>query len=257
VRLRDLWRNRAIIRIVAARDFKVKYKQSLLGPLWVALQPLLLLLAFIVAFRGIGNVRTSGVPYAVFALAGLTAWSFFQAAMTIGTSSLISNSNFVRYTSCPRVAFPAAAVIASVPMFVVTAAGTIVAAALTGHLSPRVLLLPFGFVWLLLLTAGVVATSCSLAVRYRDVINALPFLLQVGMFLAPVGYSLAGLSPTLRRIVEINPLTGLIEALRWMLLSGYRPTLGPVVLSLAVSAVLLVVGWRLFTRRETTVADEI
>lgn len=257
MRLRDLVRDAAIIRIVAARDFKVKYKQSLLGPLWVVLQPLLLLLAFLVAFKGLGNVQTSGIPYAVFALAGLTVWSYFQAALTIGTSSLISNINFIRYTSCPRAVFPAAAVIASLPAFGVTALGTIVGAALTGHLSPRVLLLPLALFWLILLTAGIVAASCSLAVRYRDVINALPFVLQLGTFLAPVGYSLASLSPTLRRVVEINPLTGLIETVRWMMLSGYSPTLGPVLLSLAVSAVLVVTGWRLFTRRETTVADEI
>lgn len=257
LRVRDLPSHAAVIRVVTARDFKVKYKQSLLGPLWLVFQPLALLLAFLVAFRGLGSVQSSGVPYAVFALVGLTAWAYFQAAMTIGTPSLISNMNFVRYTPCPRTAFPLAAIIAAVPSFAVTAVGAIVAAAATGHLSIRVLLLPIGLAWLLLLTAGIVALAASIAVRYRDVISALPFMLQLGTFLAPVGYSLAGLSPTLRIVVEANPLTGLIETLRWMVLAGYHPSTGPILVSLAATAVLVVAGWLLFSRLETTVADVI
>jgi homopolymeric O-antigen transport system permease protein len=177
--------------------------------------------------------------------------------MTIGTASLISNINFIRYTPCPRAAFPLAAVIASLPSFAVTAAGAVLAAAITGYLSARALMLPLALVWLVLLTAGVVAIACSVAVRYRDVISALPFVMQLGLFLTPVGYSLAGLSPTLRKLVELNPLTGVIETLRWMMLSGYRPVLRPIVFSLVVTVVLAVLGWRLFARRETTVADEI
>jgi ABC-type polysaccharide/polyol phosphate export permease len=257
VKFRELPRDAAVIRVLTARDFKVKYKQSMLGPLWLVFQPLALLLAFLVAFRGLGKVHSSNVPYAVFALVGLSAWAFFQAAMTIGTSSLITNLNFIRYTPCPRVAFPVAAIIAAVPSFVVTAAGAIIGAAATGHLSPRVLLLPFALAWLLLLTAGVVGLASSVAVRYRDVISALPFLLQLGTFLAPVGYSLAGLSPTLRTVVELNPLTGLIEAMRWMMLAGYHASLGPIALSLALTGVLAGAGWAVFTSRETTIADEI
>lgn len=257
LRLRDLGGNASVIRVIAARDFKVKYKQSALGPLWLVFQPLALLLAFLVAFRGLGNVHSSNIPYTVFALVGLMAWSFFQAAMTIGASSLISNINFIRYTPCPRPAFPAAAILVSLPSFAVTAVAGILGAAITAHLSIRALLLPFGLVWLVLLTAGVVAIACSTAVRYRDVISALPFMLQLGTFLAPVGYALAGLNGKLRAVVELNPITGIIEAFRWMVLSGYRPVVGPIVWSLVLTAVLVIAGWRLFSARETTVADEI
>jgi ABC-type polysaccharide/polyol phosphate export permease len=257
LKLRDLARDAEIIRVVAARDFKVKYKQSLLGPLWVVFQPVALLLAFLVAFRGLGNVQTSGVPYVVFTLVGLAVWAFFQASMTIGSASIITNANFVRYTPCPRPAFPLAGVISSFPSFAVTGVAAVVAAAATGFLSPRVLLLPLGFIWLLLLTTGAVAITSSLTVRYRDVLSALPFLLQVAVFLVPVGYSLAGLSPVVRALVEVNPLTGLIEAWRWMMLSGYRPAVTPIVISLALTVGLAAVGWLLFARLETTMADEI
>jgi ABC-type polysaccharide/polyol phosphate export permease len=193
----------------------------------------------------------------LFALVGLSAWSFFQAAMTIGTSSVITNTSFVRYTPCPRPAFPLAASLASLPSFVVVALAAIVGAVATGHLSPRVVLLPVGLLWLLVLTVGVVAITSALAVRYRDVISALPFLLQIGVFVVPVGYSLTGLSPVVRHIVELNPLTGLIECWRWIILSGYGPRLAPIIISIALTGALAVLGWFVFSRIETTMADEI
>jgi lipopolysaccharide transport system permease protein len=257
LKVSQLWREAPVIRVLAARDFKVKYKQSMLGPLWLVFQPVALLVAFFVAFKGLGDVQTSGQPYAVFALVGLSAWAFFQAAMTIGTASLITNFTFVRYTPCPRPAFPLASAIASLPSFGVTAAGALIATIIAGDLSPRVVLLPIGLAWLFLLTLGVVAIASSLAVRYRDIIGALPFLLQVGVFLTPIGYSLPGLSDTVRILVELNPLTGLIESWRWMMLSGYYPSLEPILVSLAATAVLAVGGWLLFSRLETTMADEI
>jgi ABC-type polysaccharide/polyol phosphate export permease len=255
--LRDLIRERSVIRVLAARDFKIKYKQSLLGPIWLVFQPLALLCAFLVAFRNLTNVHSSGVPYTVFTLVGLSAWSYFQASMTIGTASLITNYSFVRFTPCPRPAFPIAALIASLPSFAVTASGAIVAAAISGHLSPRIVLLPLGLAWLLLLTSGTVGIFSALTVRYRDITSAMPFLLQVGVFLAPIGYTLAQLSSGVRALVELNPITGVIEAWRWMLLSGYHPSLAPIVISLVLTVLLSVAGWRIFSRVETTMADEI
>ena len=246
-----------VVRTLAARDFKVKYKQSLLGPLWLVFQPLALLAGFILAFRGLANVETAGVPYTVFALVGLTVWAFFQASMTIGTASVVSNMPYVRFTPCPRPAFPIASVISSLPAFLVTASGALVAAVVTGSLSPRAVLLPLGLVWLVTLTLGVASISSALTVRYRDINSALPFLLQVGVFLAPIGYSLADLSNTARVIVDLNPLTGVIEAFRWMMLSGYQPSVEPILISAVATICLAIGGWWFFSRRETTMADDI
>jgi ABC-type polysaccharide/polyol phosphate export permease len=104
---------------------------------------------------------------------------------------------------------------------------------------------------------GAVGITSSLAVKYRDVVSALPFLLQVAVFLAPVGYSLAGLSSPVRELVEINPLTGLIEAFRWMMFSGYHASLAPIVISLVLTVALAIAGWLVFSRLEATMADEI
>lgn len=255
--LGDIYRDLPVVRVLAARDFKVKYKQSLLGPLWLFFQPLALLAAFLVAFRGLANVGTSASPYVAFALVGLSAWTFFQAAMTIGTASLISNINLVRFTSCPRFAFPVAAVVASLPSFAVPFSAALVAAAVNGVISPRVGLLPLGLVWLFVLTIGIAVMVAALTVRLRDIVSAMPFMLQVGVFLAPVGYPLAELSPTVRVLVDLNPLTGVMEALRWMTLSGYEPSFEPIAVALAMTPLVVIAGWRLFTRLETTMADEI
>ena len=257
LKLRDLVRERPVIRVLAARDFKVKYKQSALGPAWLVFQPLALLLAFFVAFRNLSSVQSSGVPYLLFSLVGLTVWSFFQAAMTIGTASLITNSAFIRFTPCPRPAFPLAAIIASLPSVAVTAGASLIVAIVLGDLSIHVLALPLGLAWLLTLTAGAVGMASALAVRFRDMISALPFLLQVGVFLAPIGYPLASLSGKVKVLVELNPITGLIEAWRWIIIAGYEPSRGPVAISLVMTAVVAVAGWRLFSRLETTMADEI
>jgi lipopolysaccharide transport system permease protein len=257
IRLRQLVEQRQIISVLAGRDLKVKYKQSLLGPLWLVFQPLALLAGFVVGFSRIANVQTAGIPYAVFALAGLTVWSFFQASATIGSASVVSNIQFVRYTPCPRIAFPPAAIIASMPTFLVTAAGAVIAAAVSGDLSPRVFLVPLVTCWLVVLTLGFVWVTSSLTVRYRDINSALPFLLQVGMFLAPVGYSIESLNTKAQAIIGLNPLTGVIETTRWALISGYHPLITPIAVSAAITVVLVIGGWRLFSRLETTMADDI
>jgi len=257
LRLRDLLREGPVIRVVAARDFRVKYKQSLLGPIWLVVQPLALLIGFLIAFRGLADVQTVDVPYLPFALVGLSVWAFFQAAMMVGTLSLIAASTYIRFTPCPRPAFPIASVTASLPAFGVTALGALVAAAAWGCLSPRALLIPIGLVWLFVLTVGIVAISSSVAVRYRDIVNVLPLLLQVGLFVAPVGYPLTELSTKIRTIVELNPLTGIMEGLRWMVLSGYDPSLTAIGLSVGGTALIAFGGWQLFSRLEPTMADDI
>lgn len=257
LRLRDLVREGSVIRVVAARDFRVKYKQSILGPLWLVVQPMALLAGFVVAFRALANVHTGGIPYLPFTLIGLSVWGFFQAAMMVGTLSFVANSTYVRFTPCPRHAFPIAAVLASLPAFGVTATGALVATIASGHLSPRAFLLPCALLWLVLLTLSIVGISASLAVRYRDIVNALPLLLQLGLLVAPIGYPLTKLSSLYRTLVELNPITGVMEATRWILLSGYHPSVTAIIASLAGTTLVAIAGWRLFSRLEPTMADEI
>jgi ABC-type polysaccharide/polyol phosphate export permease len=257
LRLRAIIASRPVIRVLAVRDLKARYKQSLLGPLWIGFQPLALLAAYVIGFHAVGNVDTEGIPYAVFALAGVAIWAYFQAAMTAGTSSIIGNGALVNKSACPRYAFPLASLIACLPSFVVPFCAAFVAALIAGRASPRLLLLPLPALWVFAITTGIVAISSSITVRFRDLISVLPFLLQVGAFVVPVGYPVSSLSPTLRTVEALNPLTGAIEAWRWALLRTNSVYLPSIYLSLVIGLLVMLAGWRIFGRAEVKMADVI
>jgi ABC-type polysaccharide/polyol phosphate export permease len=235
---------------------KVKYKQSLLGPIWLVFQPVALLVAFVVGFSKAAHIETEGVPYALFALTGLSVWSYFAAATSAGALSLIGNTNLVRFTACPRLVLTIASLLASSPALAVPVVAAVVAALATGYLSVNILLAPVVIVWLFVLTAAVTAILASVSVRYRDVQAALPFLLQAGVFLTPVAYPITQLSAPLKAILSVNPLTGVLEVWRWAIL-GLPVASMSVLVSLVVTVVLLVGGWRVFGRLEVTMTDDI
>lgn len=257
LRARDIPRQAPVIRVLAVRDLKARYKQSLLGPIWIVFQPLALLAAYVVGFRNVTRIGTGPVPYAVFALAGVAVWSFFQAALIAGTSSIISNGALVKKSACPRFAFPIASLLSCLPSFLIPFSASLIASVAAGGASIRLLLLPFAAGWLFALTAGIVAMSSAVTVRFRDITSALPFLLQVGAFLVPVGYPVATLSPTLRVLVSLNPLTGAIEAWRWIVLNLAQADMMSIYISLGLGPVLIVGGWRVFARFEVKMADVI
>jgi len=245
-----------IIRALAGRDLKSRYKQSALGPAWVVFQPLALLVAFTIGFHSVAHVRTEGVPYSLFALTGLVVWTYFQAVTMAAVGSLVNNYALVRWTACPRMALPLATLVSNLPSFAIPAAAAVIAAGIMGFLRVQALLLPLLFVWLVVLVATVAIVLSAITVRARDVLSVTPFLLQVMLFLSPVGYGTSQLSPVLRTVISINPLTGLIEAWRWSLL-GIVPSTTAVVISLALTIAGAAVAWQLFTSLEVSMADDI
>lgn len=256
LRLSDLRTYGPLVRALASRDLKVRYKQSVLGPAWVVFQPLALLAAFTIGFRSIAHVNTEGVPYALFALTGLAIWTYFQAVSLVATGAIVNNYALVRWTACPRLVLPLAALVSNVPSFVVPGLAAAIVAAAAGYLWVGWLAAPLMFVWLVMLVGATAMIVSAITVRARDVVSAMPFILQVTLFLAPVAYSTAHLSPLLRTLISINPLTGLLEAWRWSLL-GVRPGSAAVIVSLVLTAAGLVIAWRLFARLEVRMADEI
>ena len=256
ISLRDLTGNSGLIRVLVARDLKVKYKQSVLGPIWLVFQPFALLVAFVVGFHSVGHVETGGVPYALFALTGLSMWGYFSSASTAGAMSLIGNTNLVRYTACPRLALTVANLLASLPAFIVPACAAIAVALANGYLPVSLILAPVVAAWLVLFTVAFTAILASVAVRYHDVPAALPFLLQAGVFLAPVAYPTDQLSGVARTLVSLNPLTGVIEAWRWCVL-GVEPAAFALAASVVLTMALAVLAWTVFGRLEVTMTDDI
>jgi ABC-type polysaccharide/polyol phosphate export permease len=248
--------NAPVIKVLAMRDLKARYKQAVLGPIWIAFQPLALLAGFVVGFHSVGQIQTGNVPYWLFAIAGITIWAYFQATMIAGSASIISNSALVMKTACPRLAFPIASMIACLPSFLIPFVIGLIGAVATGLATARLLLLPLLAIWLFLVTAGIVGLSSSISVRFRDLLSVIPFLLQFGAFIVPVGYPVSALSPTLRVLVSLNPLTGIIEAWRWALLGSGVYVLS-IYLALGVGLLLIITGWWVFGRLEVKMADVI
>jgi lipopolysaccharide transport system permease protein len=256
-RISDIWRSRAVARVLASRDVKIKYKQSLLGPPWLVLQPLGMLAALIVAFHGVASVNTQGVPYAPFALTGLAVWTLIQMTLVNGTVSFLTNALLIRRVPSPRIAFISGSVLSNLPAPAVILVGAVVSLLVTGQGLPlQALLFPLLVVWLLAFTYALVTILASLAVRFRDVQSLLPFWSQAGLFLTPVGYALASAPGNTKDVLTFNPLSGLFELTRWSLLGTDLSSL-PVVVSAVFSVFLLWASWQIFSRLEITFADVI
>jgi ABC-type polysaccharide/polyol phosphate export permease len=257
IHLADIAGMLPVVRVLAVRDFKAKFKQSLLGPIWIFLQPLALLGAFLVGFHAVATINTSGVPYVVFVLVALGAWTYFQASLSMGAVSVVTNAQLMQRTACPRLAFPIASLIANLPSLAVPLVAGLIATLVTSELSPRVLLLPLGLLWLIAVSAGVVGLTSALNVRYRDLLAVLPLILQVGVFFSPIGYQVSDLPGVARALIGLNPLAGVMESWRWMILPIKPPSVVLIATSLTVTLVLLLAGWFVFTRSEPTMADVV
>jgi ABC-type polysaccharide/polyol phosphate export permease len=256
MRLGDVPGYGPLIRALASRDLKARYKQSALGPAWVVFQPLALLAAFTVGFKAVAHVDTGGVPYVLFALAGLAVWTYFQATTMVATGSIVNNYPLVRWTACSRVALPLATLVSNLPSFVIPGLAAVIASAAAGYLWVGSLLLPLMCLWLFALVGATAMLLSAITVRARDVLSVMPFMLQVTLFLSPVAYPTNHLSPVLRALISLNPITGLLDAWRWALL-GLRPSLSAVIISLVFTTVGTAVAWRMFAVLEVRMADEI
>lgn len=254
---RALWRARDLIGYLALRDVKVRYRQTMLGIAWVLVQPLAAVLLLTIIFSRLARVESQGIPYPLFALVGIMAWTYFASATTAASQSLINNESLVTKVYFPRMAAPVAALVRPGVDLAVT---MILVVALSVYFDVRpgvaVLALP---VWLLLVvvaTLGPALWLAAVSVRYRDVQHALPPLLQLGLLASPVAYPFALIEGWGAWVYALNPMAGVIEVGRWSLLGTPWP--GPMVVVSAASSVLfLVAGLLYFQRAQQTFADVI
>jgi lipopolysaccharide transport system permease protein len=255
--LRDLWHFRDLFYILTLRDIKVRYKQTMLGAAWAVLQPLTTMLIFWLFFGRLAGMPSDGVPYPLFAFAGLLPWIFFSNAVTNSGNSLVGSSNLVTKVYFPRLIIPAASVAAGLLdlaiSFVVLALMMI-----WFGVGPTmsITLLPFLVVLTCLLAIGVGMWMSALNVKYRDIRYALPFLIQLGMFATPIIYPASLIPEKWRSLIAINPLSGQIEAYRAVLFGKQIDWL-----ALGISAVItlgvLFYSVYTFKRMERTFADLI
>jgi lipopolysaccharide transport system permease protein len=255
-RLRETWEHRDLAWFFALRDIKVKYAQTALGALWTVFQPIALMLVFSFAFRKLGHVTTGSIPYPLFVLSGLVFWTFFSRVVALGSDSLVANAPLLTKTSCPRLLMPFFPILSALFDFGVTLVLVLVLAAGYGDYPTwRIVLLPVFLLIGCALSLGITLTLSAVNVRYRDVRNALPFVLQALLFLSPIAYTLDRLGPRWEHVLSLNPLVGVINGFRWSLLAASPPSATSIVLAIGISLALLFVGLAYFSRVERVFAD--
>lgn len=255
-RFRETWEHRDLAWFFAMRDIKVKYAQTALGAAWTVFQPIGLTLVFTFAFRRLGHVTTGEIPYPLFVLSGLVFWTFFSRVVSAGSDSLAANAALLTKTSCPRLLMPFFPILSALFDFCITLLLVLVLAVHYGvYPTWRITLLP-GFMLLGCgLSLGITLTLSAVNVRYRDVRNALPFVLQSLLFLSPIAYPLTRLGQHWQHLLSLNPLVGIINGFRWSLLAASPPTLSSVAIAIGISIALLLIGLAYFSRVERVFAD--
>jgi len=255
--LRELWRFRELVYFLALRDIKVRYKQTALGVAWVLLQPLLAMGIFSIVF-GQRGLAANGVPYPLFVVSGLVPWFYFSNATSGASGSIVGNTQLISKVYFPRLAIPLAAVLANLVDLSIGLLLELVLLVFFGvGFGWQLLALPFLVALIVLTALGVSVWLSALDVQYRDVRYAVPFLVQVWLFATPVIYSTADVPERWRLLLALNPMTGVIEAFRWVLLGTGDPPLSALLGSILIVTFLLATGLLYFRRMERTFADVI
>jgi lipopolysaccharide transport system permease protein len=257
---RDLWRYRELFYFLAWRDILVRYKQTAIGIAWALVRPFLTMLVFTFIFSRVAKLPAPGsVPYALLVFAAMLPWQFFSTALSEASNSLIGNSNLISKVYFPRLIVPAGSVITSFVDFLITLglmAGMMV---WYGFLPDwRLLTLPLFMALAFGSAFGAGLWLCALNVRYRDFRYIVPFIVQFGLYLSPVGFSSNIVPEGMRLIYALNPMVGVIDGFRWALLRGQSPLAGyALIASILVTSVLCLSGIWYFRRTEKTFADII
>lgn len=257
---RDLWRYRDLFLILAWRDVSVRYKQTLIGVAWAVLRPFLTMVVFTVVFGRLANLPTEGSsPYALLVLAGMLPWTLFSSALTGAADSMIASSALVGKVYFPRMIIPVATVVTALIDFLVSLV-ILAGVMLWYRFVPgwQLLLLPAFVVLALLASIGPGLWIAALNLKYRDFRYLIPFLIQIGLYVCPVGFSSSVVPDEYRLLYSLNPLVGIIDGFRWSILGGESPLFLPgFLVSLAIVAFFLWLGISRFRATERSFADLI
>ena len=255
----DLWMYRGLLYFLAWRDILVRYKQTVIGVAWALIQPLVLMVILTIVFSRLAKLPSGGAPYSLLVFSGLLPWFFFSQAFSNAANSLIGNANMVSKVYFPRMIIPLSAVVVCLVDFVIAFGLLLLLALVLGALPDwRVIALP-AFLALACVTAvGAGLWMAALNVKYRDFRYVVPFMIQVGMYISPVGFNSDLVPEKWRMLYALNPMVGVIDGFRWCLLGGkvdfYAPGLA---LSVVLSLFLLITGVSFFRKTERRFADLI
>jgi len=257
---RDLWRYRELFYFLAWRDILVRYKQTVIGIAWALIRPFLTMLVFTFIFSKVARLTApGGVPYPLLVFAAMLPWQFFSNALSEASNSLIGNANLISKVYFPRLIAPAGSVITSFVDFLITLGLMAVMMVWYGFVPDwRLLALPIFMALAFGAAFGAGLWFCALNVRYRDFRYIVPFIIQFGLYLSPVGFSSNVVPEGLRLLYACNPMVGVIDGFRWALLQGQSPlSSSALIASALVTIAICLSGICYFRRTEKTFADII
>lgn len=255
----DLWRYRELFYLLAWRDILVRYKQTVIGVTWAVIRPFLTMIVFTVVFGKIAKLPSDGVPYPILVFSAMLPWQFFASALSESSNSLISNANLISKIYFPRLIVPAGAVIVSFVDFLISAVILIALMVWYGFVPNwTVVFLPLFVIAAFAASFGASLWLAALNVKYRDFRFVVPFIVQFGLYISPVGFSSSVVPEQWRLLYALNPIVGVIDGFRWATIGAkaniYWYSL-PV--SLIITIVLLISGLWYFRKTERTFADII
>jgi lipopolysaccharide transport system permease protein len=254
----DLWQYRELFAILAWRDVAVRYKQTVIGVAWAVVRPLLTMVVFTFVFSKLAGLPSDGaVPYAMLVFAGMLPWFLFASILSEASNSLVGNANLIGKVYFPRLIIPTSAAVVALVDFAVNLAILFAIMAWYGVVPGwQIVLLPAFVALAVLASLGPAILLTALNVKYRDFRYIIPFIVQFGLYVSPVGFSSAVVPESWRFWYSLNPVVGVIDGFRWCLLGGVsRLYLPGFALSLGVTALLLWLGIAYFRRTERTFAD--
>jgi lipopolysaccharide transport system permease protein len=252
----DFWHYRELLYFLAWREVKVRYKQAALGAAWAIIQPLFTMIIFTLFFGRLAGVPSDGIPYPLFSFCALVPWTYFSGTLGLAGNSLVSNANLVTKVYFPRVLLPSATVISGMIDFLIGSVFLFLMM-IYYHVKPgwNLLLVPVFVLSLMLLTLGISMLLAAINVRYRDVKYALPFIVQIWLFVTPIIYPVTFLPAKYQKVLAINPMAGIVEGLRACLFSTHEMPWRLVAISWSGTVILLIVGALYFRKTERTFAD--
>lgn len=255
----DLWRYRELFYFLAWRDILVRYKQTVIGVVWALIRPFLTMVVFTVVFGKLAKLPSEGVPYPILVFAAMLPWQFFSNALSEASNSLVGNANLISKVYFPRLIIPASSVITSFVDFLISGAILVGLMAWYRFVPDwRIITLPFfiGIAFAAAMGAGLWLTALN--VKYRDFRYIVPFIVQFGLYVSPVGFSSSIVPGRWRLLYSLNPMVGVIDGFRWALLGSESKIFMPgFILSMAIVAALLITGILYFRKTEKSFADVI
>jgi lipopolysaccharide transport system permease protein len=256
----DLWRYRELFRVLAWRDLSVRYKQTVIGVLWALIRPLLTMLVFTIIFGQIARLPADGTaPYPLMVFAGILPWTFFSSGLSEASNSLINNANLISKVYFPRLIVPTATVVVAFVDFLISFFILILMMAWY-HFLPdwRMLVLPAFILLAFFASVGPALWITALNVKYRDFRYVIPFIVQFGLYVSPVGFSSNVVPERWRLLYSLNPMVGVIDGFRWCILGGQSELYVPgLAMSVGVTAFFLWFGIQRFRKMEKSFADLI